>query len=132
MLKGIGIDIVEVQRLERALKRTARLQGRLFTESEITQCRNKPVPAQSFAARFAAKEAIFKTLGSGWELGWSSIEVVSNDLGQPQVYLAGKAAAKAAELGVMEIKVSLTHSKQYAAAVAVAVGVSAADLAVNR
>ena len=131
MLKGIGIDIVEVQRLERALERTARLKGRLFTEREITQCRDKPVPAQSLAARFAAKEAIFKTLGSGWELGWSSIEVVSDALGQPQVFLAGRAAAKAAELGVLEIKVSLTHSKQYAAAVAVAVGALAADLAVN-
>lgn len=131
MLKGIGIDIVEVQRLERALERTARLKGRLFTEQEIIQCRDKPVPAQSLAARFAAKEAIFKTLGSGWELGWSSIEVVSNALGQPQVFLTGRAAAKAAELGVSEIKVSLTHSKQYAAAVAVAVGAMAADLAVN-
>ncbi len=131
MLKGIGIDIVEVQRLERALERTARLKGRLFTEQEITQCRSKPVPAQSLAARFAAKEAIFKTLGSGWELGWSSIEVVTDSLGRPQVFLAGRAADKAAELGVLEIKVSLTHSKQYAAAVAVAVGALAADMAVN-
>lgn len=132
MVKGIGIDIVEVQRLQQALDRTARLMGRLFTEPEIAQCQNKPVPAESLAARFAAKEAIFKSLGSGWELGWSSVEVVADAAGRPQVFLSGKAAVKAAELGVLEIKVSLTHTRQYAAATAVAMGGLTADLAVSR
>lgn len=132
MLKGIGIDIIEVQRIEKALERTPRFQQRLFTEREITQCRSKPVPAESFAARFAAKEAVFKTLGSGWQLGWSSIEIISDALGRPQVTLEGKAADKAVELGIQEVKVSLTHTRQYAAAVAIAVGAVAPGLVVSR
>jgi holo-[acyl-carrier protein] synthase len=131
MIKGIGIDIVEIQRIEKALQRTPRFQQRLFTEQEINQCLSKSIPAQSFAARFAAKEAVFKALGSGWELGWSSIEVVSNAKGQPQICLKGKAAAKAIDLGIQEIKISLTHSRQCAAAVAVAVGAAVLESVVS-
>ncbi|NLC07028.1 MAG: holo-ACP synthase [Syntrophomonadaceae bacterium] len=131
MVMGIGIDIIEIERVEKALARTARFQQRLFTSKEISECLSKPVPAASFAARFAAKEAVFKALGSGCELGWSSVEVVSGSAGGPEIHLTGQAAQKAVEIGVQEIKVSLTHSRQYAAAVAIAMGISQSPVGVG-
>lgn len=130
MVKGIGIDIIEIHRIEKALARNSRFQTRLFTPGEIQDCEHKPNLAASLAARFAAKEATFKALGSGWELGWVSVEVVADPRG-PKIRLEGRAAEKAAELGVQVIKISLTHSREYAAAVAVALGAPSGQLEVK-
>ena len=114
---GVGIDLLEIERLERALERHPRLAERLFTEDERTYAGSRGRPGQHLAARFCAKEAVAKALGFG---GWNfrEVEVISTD-GRPAVRLYGAAAARAAELGV-RVEVSLTHTRRDAAAVALA------------
>jgi holo-[acyl-carrier protein] synthase len=110
---GVGIDLIEIERVERALERRPRLAGRLFTPAELAYAREHARPGRHLAARFAAKEAVIKALGQGVPL--SQIEVVSGE--PPRVALHGRAAAAA---GATEIAISLTHSNETAAAVAIA------------
>jgi len=114
----IGIDLLEIERLERALERTPRLAQRLFTEAELAYAAARARPGQHLAARFCAKEAVAKALDlSSWN--FHEVEVIGTG-GPPELRLSGTAAARAAELGV-RVEVSLTHSGRDAAAVAVAV-----------
>ena len=122
MIIGIGVDIVEIERIERVLARRGRFLERVYTPEEVAQCLKKAQPAASLAARFAAKEAVFKALGGGWGLGWRSVAITAGEEGTPQVHLQGAAAIRSLEIGVKEVKVSLTHSKNTACAVAVALG----------
>jgi holo-[acyl-carrier protein] synthase len=114
---GVGIDALEIERLERALARRPRLALRLFTDAEREYAATRARPGQHLAARFCAKEAVAKALGLG---AWSfrDVEVLSGS-GPPSVRLSGAAAVRANELGV-EVSVSLTHTRRDAAAVAVA------------
>jgi holo-[acyl-carrier protein] synthase len=113
---GVGIDLLEIDRLERALERRPRLSQRLFTTAELEYSASRARPAQHLAVRFCAKEAVAKALGlTAWE--WTDVEVLGGG-GPPTVRLAGAAAARAAELGV-EVQISLTHTRRDAAAVAV-------------
>jgi holo-[acyl-carrier protein] synthase len=113
----IGIDLLEIDRLERALERRPRLAERLFTESERAYAAGRARPGQHLAARFCAKEAVAKALGlDAWE--WRDVEIMG-DGGPPAVVLHGAALRRAQELGV-EVSVSLTHSRRDAAAAAVA------------
>ena len=118
---GVGIDLLEIERLERALERTPRLVERLFTEAERAYAASRGRPGQHLAARFCAKEAVAKALGLEY-LGWHEVEVVSQG-GKPTVRLSGNAAARARALGV-HVEVSLTHSRRDAGAVAIASAVS--------
>jgi holo-[acyl-carrier protein] synthase len=103
---GTGIDIVDVARLERLLGRWPRMAGRLFTEAERSYAARRSRPAEHLAARFAAKEAAFKALGTGWPaLGWHDVEVVPTERG-PRLALAGAAAALAGDATAL---VSLSH-----------------------
>jgi holo-[acyl-carrier protein] synthase len=103
---GIGIDIVDVARLERLLARWPRMAGRLFTDAELSYSSGRHRPAQHLAARFAAKEATFKALGSGWPaVAWHDVEVVPTDRG-PRLALRGRAAELA---GGAQGMVSLSH-----------------------
>jgi len=113
----VGIDLLEIDRVERALARHPRLVERLFTEGERAYAASRARPAQHFAARFCAKEAVAKALGLP-VLRPREIEVAGAG-GRPEVRLHGAAAARAAELGV-SVEVSLTHTRRDAAAVAVA------------
>ncbi|HEY2772188.1 MAG TPA: holo-ACP synthase [Solirubrobacteraceae bacterium] len=114
---GIGIDLLEIERLERALERRPKLAERLFTEGERAYSAARARPGQHLAARFCAKEAVAKALGmSAWS--FQDIEVVGGD-GPPEIRLHGRVAERAGELGV-EIRISLTHAREEAAAVAVA------------
>jgi holo-[acyl-carrier protein] synthase len=117
MTPRVGIDLLEIERLEQALERRPRLALRLFTDGERAYAAARARPGQHLAARFAAKEAVAKAL----ELeGWSFQDVeVLGGRGAPRVRLSGAAAARARELGV-EVAVSLTHTQQDAGAVAVA------------
>jgi holo-[acyl-carrier protein] synthase len=116
-VSGIGIDLLDVQRLERALERTPRLAERLFTDAERDYAAARARPAQHLAARFCAKEAVAKALGlTGWS--FRDVEVLTTG-GAPGVRLAGAAAARAGELGV-EVRLSLTHTDTTAGAVALA------------
>jgi len=113
----VGIDLLEIERLERALERTPRLAGRLFTAAELAYAAGRARPAQHLAARFCAKEAVSKALDlSSWN--FHEVEVIGTG-GPPAVRLSGTAAARAAELGV-QVEISLTHTGRDAAAVAVA------------
>ncbi len=113
---GVGIDLLEIDRLERALERRPRLAERLFTDRERAYAANRARPGQHLAARFCAKEAVAKALGlRAWS--FRDVEVIGGD-GPPEVRLHGQVAARARELGV-EVHVSLTHTRRDAAAVAV-------------
>ncbi|MEJ7892272.1 MAG: holo-ACP synthase [Solirubrobacteraceae bacterium] len=111
----VGIDLLEIERMERALERRPRLAERLFTESERDYAAGRGRPAQHLAARFCAKEAVAKALAlRTWDP--LDVEVISGE--PPTVRLHGRAAARAGELGV-RVEVSLTHSRGMAGAVAV-------------
>ena len=113
---SVGIDLLEIGRLERALERRPRLAERLFTDSERAYAASRARPGQHLAARFCVKEAVAKALGlQAWN--FRDVEVVAG--APPQVRLSGAAAARAASLGVT-ISVSLTHTRGQAAAVAIA------------
>ena len=119
MIVGTGVDIVEVERIRRAVERYGdRFTRRIFTEAEVAYCRRSADPAQRFATRFAAKEAALKALGVGWAQGVRFVEVeVSNDpLGAPVIVLSGRTRDLARRLGVERTHVSLTHHRDYAIA----------------
>ena len=114
---GIGIDLLEIERLEQALERRPRLAQRLFTEGELAYAGSKARPGQHLAARFCAKEAVAKALGlERWS--FRDVEVVGTG-GPPEIRLHGAAAERAQALGVA-VSVSLTHTGRDAAAVAIA------------
>jgi holo-[acyl-carrier protein] synthase len=127
MIIGIGLDLMEVGRIARALAhptRGARFRARVFTAGEIEYCeRRQRSAAQSYAARFAAKEAVMKALGRGFGggIGWREIEVVRGR-GAPRVVLTGLAARVAAERGIRRLHVSLTHTAESAMAYVIAEG----------
>jgi holo-[acyl-carrier protein] synthase len=115
---SIGIDLLEIARLERALERRPRLAQRLFTDAERSYAAARARPGQHLAARFCAKEAVAKALGlSAWS--FQDVEVTGDRQGPPDVLLHGAVAARAAEMGV-QVSISLTHTEREAAAVAVA------------
>jgi holo-[acyl-carrier protein] synthase len=116
-MAGVGIDLLEIDRLERALERHPRLAERVFTEAEREYAAARVRPGRHLAARFAAKEAVVKALGIAGGFGLRDIEVVAGE--PPTVQLSGRAAEAA---GDRTIDVSLTHSRDNAAAVAVAGG----------
>ena len=110
---GVGIDVVDIERFADSLERTPALRGRLFTDAEAGR------PLASLAARFAAKEAIAKALGAPGGLGWHDAEVVSEETGRPRFEIRGTVAARARELGVAHVHVSLSHDAGIASAVVV-------------
>jgi len=114
MASGIGIDLLEIDRLERALERHPRLAERVFTPAERAYAAARDRPGRHLAARFAAKEAVVKALGLAGGFGLREIEVLAGE--PPTVSLSGRAAAAAAG---ERVGVSLTHSREFAAAVAI-------------
>ena len=122
---GIGIDVVEVDRIAKAIERHGEpFLARLFTDGERAYCQQQKRPALHYAARFAAKEAVSKALGTGIgeQAGWLDMEISRDAAGAPKLSLRGSAAAFAKEKGIVEIQISLTHARDYAAANAIAIG----------
>ncbi len=120
-LIGIGVDLVEVDRMRRTLARTPALVERLFTDAERAYCERRRDPTERFAARFAAKEAVMKALGVGLgAVGWHEVEVVRAESGRPSLALTGRAADLAAELGVVRWHLTMSHTTRVAEAIAVA------------
>ena len=120
MISGSGVDLCEVSRIKDAIGRHGRrFVERIFTEREIAYSESKANSFERFAARFAAKEAGMKALGTGWRRGvtWKDFEVVNLPTGRPTLSLHGKAAEIAKELGVNNIALSLTHTKDQALAI---------------
>jgi len=124
IIHGIGIDVVEVERIEAAITNLGdAFLDRLFTVREREYCGKQKRPALHYAARFAAKEAVSKALGTGigGQAGWLDIEVERAESGAPKMIFTGRAADFLAAEGIAEVQVSLSHAKEYAAANAVAV-----------
>jgi holo-[acyl-carrier protein] synthase len=129
MIVGIGADIAEVARLREAIQRHGqRFLQRVFTPREISYCNGYRNADERFAARFAAKEAVMKALGTGWRRGitWRDIEVANAASGQPGLTLTGKAGELFRNLGGRRILLSLTHTDSYALAQVIIEGDSAA------
>jgi len=119
MIVGTGIDIGEVPRIREAIERHGqRFLNRIFTEGEIQYCESKANRVERYAARFAAKEAGMKALGTGWNHGvrWRDIEVARKPGGRPTLLLHGKAAEFAGQLGATNIALSITHTAEQAMA----------------
>jgi len=112
----VGLDLIEVERIRSALERP-RFRERCFTEAERAYCDSRVNPAQSYAARFAGKEAVGKALGCGVHFTWTEIEIAGRP--RPTVALSGKTEAWAKRMGVGQVDLSLTHSKGMAAAVVI-------------
>jgi holo-[acyl-carrier protein] synthase len=112
----VGVDIIEIDRVRRALERPG-FRERCFTAAEREYCDSRPHPAQSYAARFAGKEAVGKALGCGVRFTWREIEIVGRP--KPGVSLTGRTAAFAERMRAGTIDLSMTHSREIAAAIAV-------------
>jgi holo-[acyl-carrier protein] synthase len=122
MILGIGVDIVEIGRIRRVAERQKdRFLDRVFTEEEQRFCGGYRDPAPHFSARFAAKEALFKALGTGWAKGvsWLDVEVRRRDLQAPVMVLSGEAEKRRIRLGANRLHLSLSHSDLWAVALVI-------------
>ena len=119
MITGIGTDIIEIERIRRAVGKKNFLNS-VFTEIEQAYCQSRGKnSAASYAARFAAKEAFFKALGTGIVTRLTDVEVVNDERGVPKIFLHGRAEVLAGERGVKKIFLTLSHSREFATAVCV-------------
>ena len=119
MIISIGIDIAEVYRIRETIARTPRFAERVFTEDERAYCESKgAAAAQSYAARFAAKEAFLKALKTGWrgKITWQDIEVVVDEAGAPSLKLTGEALKIKNERGASRVHLSISHTSEHAIA----------------
>jgi holo-[acyl-carrier protein] synthase len=119
VIVGIGVDIVEIEKLRLAMvRRGERLRNRAFTAAEIQYCEERASRYQHYAARFAAKEAAFKAIGTGWRdgVGWHDAEVKNELSGKPGLILSGRALELAERMGARLFWLSLSHTDQYAVA----------------
>ncbi len=116
----VGVDLIEIDRVRQALARYPSFRERCFTEAERRYCDSRPNPAQHYAARFAGKEAVGKAIGFGVAraFAWRDVEIAGRP--KPDVRLSGRVADRAAKIGASELDLSLTHSRELAAAVCVA------------
>src|SRR6266581_5447768 len=120
MITGIGIDVIQNERIRDSLQRFGdRFLNRIYTEGEIEYCRKCAQPEIHYAARFAAKEAAFKALGTGWAAGvkWKDVEVERLASGKPELHLYGEALARATSMASGRFYVSLTHDQLVSCAV---------------
>ena len=113
----VGVDLIEIERIERTLERYPDFRARCFTEAERAYCDSRPNPPQHYAARFAGKEAVGKALGFGVHFTWREIEIAGRP--KPEVRLSGRTQSWAAKVGAGRIDLSMTHSKELAAAICV-------------
>lgn len=119
MIVSIGIDIVEVYRIRETLERTPRFGERVFTEAERVYCESRGKGAfQSYAGRYAAKEALMKAIRTGWrgEIAWHDIEISNDDFGAPSISVTGETRRILDTLGANRIHLSISHTEQHAVA----------------
>ena len=123
MILGVGLDVCDVRRLQRALAR-AGFRERVYADSEVRDCEGRARRHLHYAARFAAKEAYFKAIGTGWGkgVGWRDVVVERPGGGAPCLRVTGAAARRASDLGVTRSHLSLSHAGEYAVAVVVLEG----------
>jgi holo-[acyl-carrier protein] synthase len=121
MVIGLGIDIIEVERIAAKINKNSGFREMLFSKNEIAYCEQKTNKFEHYAARFAAKEAFFKALGTGWQEGtsFSEVEVTNTEDGKPQLSFSGNTANIINAMQLSNILVSLTHLKSVASAVVI-------------
>lgn len=122
MIIGTGIDIIEISRIQESIERNGeRFIRRIFTEHEQQYCQARQLSAVHYAGRFAAKEAAFKALGTGWAgaIRWIDVEVKNEVGGAPKLYLTGEALVRFQALGATHTHLSISHSRDYAVAMVV-------------
>ena len=120
---GLGVDVVEIERMRKILTRTPSFAQKMFSAAEVRYCQSRPEPEVHFAARFAAKEAVLKALGIGFSQGvaYTDVEVKLKNGGAPSTLLHGRAQDIAGEAGVVDIPLSISHTKTEAVCVAIAI-----------
>lgn len=121
MIAGLGIDIIEVARIAEKIEKENGFRELVFSAREIAYCESKAHKHEHYAARFAAKEAFFKALGTGWLNGtaFNEVEIINNSLGKPEIVLLGGTNETVGALGKFSITVALTHIKSTASAVVI-------------
>jgi holo-[acyl-carrier protein] synthase len=121
MIFGIGIDLIEVERIAEKIGKKAGFKELVFSQNEIDYCEAMTHKYEHYAARFAAKEGFFKAIGTGWSKGtaFNEIEITNNEEGKPGISFCGKTAITIAEMNLGQISVSLSHLKTMAAAVVI-------------
>jgi holo-[acyl-carrier protein] synthase len=121
MIFGIGIDIIEVERIAEKIDKRAGFKELVFSETEIKYCELMTRKYEHYAARYAAKEAFFKAMGTGWSSGttFNEIEIINNTEGKPEISFLGKTAITLAEMKLGKIAVSLSHLKTMATAIVI-------------
>jgi holo-[acyl-carrier protein] synthase len=121
MILGLGTDLADVERIASAIKKELGFREMIFSKNEIAYCESKANRFECYAARFAAKEAFFKALGTGWPEGtnFNEVEVIHDDKGKPEINLLGETEIKLAPYGINKILVSLSHIKTIASAVVI-------------
>ena len=118
MIKGIGVDIMDIPRIKKMVAKGSRFFDKVFSETEIDYCRSKYRQEVHFAARFAAKEAFFKAMGTGWRYGmkWQDISVENDHLGKPEIKLSGNTLENFKKNQCNHINLSISHTRDYAVA----------------
>ena len=121
MVAGVGIDMIEVERIATNIGKDAGFKELVFSKHEIAYCEKKANKFEHYAARFAAKEAFFKAMGTGWVTGtaFNEIEIVNNENGKPEIQLLGETAIAINKSGALKISVSLSHLKTFASAIVI-------------
>jgi len=121
MITGIGIDLIEIERMAVKISKKKGFRELVFSRKEIAYCEKKTNKYEHYAARFAVKEAFFKAIGTGWKNGtnFNEIEINNNEDGKPEISFLGKTAASIAEMKLGKIFISLTHLKTMASAVVI-------------
>ncbi len=121
MIYGIGTDIIEVARIEKVMERDIGFRDKIFTPGEIAYCETKKHKYENYAARFSAKEAFLKAIGTGWRFGirFGDMEVYHDELGKPFIRVSGKAKELVTDLSISKIHVSLSHLKELATAIVI-------------
>jgi holo-[acyl-carrier protein] synthase len=121
MIAGLGTDLVEVVRISAGIEKQGEFRELIFSAAEIAYCESKTNKYEHYAARFAAKEAFFKALGTGWLAGtaFNEVEIINNEDGKPELFLLGETADTIAPMRITNILVSLTHVKAMASAVVI-------------
>ncbi len=121
MIAGLGIDIIEVERVAEKISKENGFRELVFSENEISYCESRTNKFEHYAARFAAKEAFFKAIGTGWlkDTAFNEIEIIHNEYGKPGISFLGATKATTDAMGITNLLVSLTHIKTAASAVVI-------------
>ncbi len=118
MIKGIGTDIIAIDRVKKAINQDSKFTDKIFSYEETEYCNSKLKNEIHFAGRFAAKEAFFKALGTGWRDGmkWTEINIFNDKLGKPEIKISGKTLKIFTDRGMTTINLSISHTKEFAVA----------------